>query len=76
MKRRMTLWVQLAFLVIFVAVAAALVFVRGPEPTLRSSAAVTRADARVTCEAKGDWWDEEDQLCAVPMPVSTITHRR
>jgi hypothetical protein len=28
------------------------------------------------CEAKGHWWDERDHICAVPVPLSTITGRR
>jgi hypothetical protein len=27
------------------------------------------------CEAHGDWWDEKDRVCAVPMPIWTFTHR-
>src|ERR1700749_4851729 len=27
------------------------------------------------CEAHGDWWDDEDRVCAVPMPIWTFTHR-
>jgi hypothetical protein len=28
------------------------------------------------CEAKGDWWDDQDRLCAAPIALSTITGRR
>ena len=28
-----------------------------------------------TCEAHGDWWDEQDRVCAVPIPIWTLTHR-
>ena len=28
-----------------------------------------------TCESHGDWWDEQDKVCAVPMPIWTFTHR-
>ncbi len=28
------------------------------------------------CEAQGDWWDDEDRECAVPVPIWTFTHRR
>ena len=28
------------------------------------------------CEAKGDWWDPEDHVCAVPMPISQFTGRK
>ncbi len=28
------------------------------------------------CEAKGDWWDPEDHVCAVPMPISHFTGRK
>jgi hypothetical protein len=27
------------------------------------------------CEAHGDWWDDQDRVCAVPMPIWTFTHR-
>ena len=27
------------------------------------------------CEAKGDWWDDKDRVCAVPMPLSHWTGR-
>ena len=27
------------------------------------------------CEAHGDWWDEKDKVCAVPIPIWTFTHR-
>ena len=29
-----------------------------------------------TCEAHGDWWDEQDRVCAVPVPIWTITGRQ
>ena len=29
-----------------------------------------------TCEAHGNWWDERDRVCAVPIPIWTFTHRR
>ena len=28
------------------------------------------------CEEHGNWWDDEDHTCAVPVPLSTITGRR
>jgi len=28
------------------------------------------------CEAHGDWWDEKDKVCAVPVPISMFTGRR
>jgi hypothetical protein len=28
------------------------------------------------CEAKGDWWDEQDRICAAPVALSTITGRK
>ena len=31
---------------------------------------------REACEAHGDWWDWRDRVCAVPMPIWTITGRR
>jgi hypothetical protein len=27
------------------------------------------------CEARGNWWDDEDRVCAVPMPIWNFTHR-
>jgi hypothetical protein len=27
------------------------------------------------CEAHGDWWDDQDGVCAVPMPIWSFTHR-
>ena len=30
---------------------------------------------RQTCEAHGDWWDEQDRQCAIPMPIWAFTHR-
>jgi hypothetical protein len=28
------------------------------------------------CEAMGDWWDPQDHVCAVPMPISQFTGRK
>ena len=28
------------------------------------------------CEAMGDWWDPQDRVCAVPMPISQFTGRK
>ena len=28
------------------------------------------------CEEHGHWWDDKDRICAVPVPLSTITGRR
>jgi len=69
MKRSMTLRLQLAFAVIFVLVCIGLLFVRPP------SGPAPNADAQARCEARGDWWDDKDKLCAVPVPLSTITGR-
>ena len=30
---------------------------------------------RKTCEARGDWWDAQDRVCAVPMPLTHWTGR-
>jgi hypothetical protein len=30
---------------------------------------------RQACEAHGSWWDDEDRVCAVPMPIWAFTHR-
>ena len=75
MKRRMTLWVQLAFLAVFLLVAGALLFVRVPEmgQPADSAAKAAGADPKSICEARGDWWDDMDKTCAVPMPVAKIT---
>jgi hypothetical protein len=27
------------------------------------------------CEEHGHWWDEQDRICAVPVPLSVITGR-
>ena len=27
------------------------------------------------CEAHGDWWDDKDRACAVPVPIWVFTHR-
>jgi len=28
------------------------------------------------CEERGDWWDEKDGVCAVPLPISQFTGRK
>jgi hypothetical protein len=30
---------------------------------------------RHQCEQKGDWWDNKDRVCAVPMPIWQFTGR-
>ena len=30
---------------------------------------------RNQCEDKGNWWDAQDRVCAVPMPISQFTGR-
>jgi hypothetical protein len=30
---------------------------------------------REACESRGDWWDDRDRQCAIPMPIWTFTHR-
>jgi hypothetical protein len=30
---------------------------------------------RDRCEAKGDWWDPQDRVCAVPVPISILIGR-
>ena len=30
---------------------------------------------RKACEAEGHWWDNQDRVCAIPMPLSTWTGR-
>jgi hypothetical protein len=69
LKRSIILPLQLAAVVVFAVVGFMLLFVHGTDqPT---AAAVS--DARARCEAKGDWWDEQDHVCAIPTPISTIT---
>jgi uncharacterized membrane protein YjdF len=69
MKRSMTGRLQLAFIVVFAIVCIGLLFLHP-----RNEAA-GGTDARTRCEAKGDWWDDQDHICAVPTPLSTLTHR-
>ncbi len=71
MRRSMTLWVQIAFVAIFLVLVTWVAFLRAPPQPQGPSA----GDARTRCEAKGDWWDDVDKVCAVPMSISTITHR-
>jgi hypothetical protein len=57
-------WIKLIFLGVFVV----------------SVALIWSYQARVVwprerCEAHGDWWDDEDNVCAVPMPIWTFTRR-
>lgn len=68
MRRSMTLWVQLAFLAAFLIASVWLAFLH-PAPD------TTANDPKSRCEAKGDWWDDRDKLCAVPMPIETMTRR-
>jgi hypothetical protein len=28
------------------------------------------------CESQGNWWDPKTRVCAVPIPISTITGRK
>ena len=28
------------------------------------------------CEARGHWWDPKTRICAMPIPISTITGRK
>jgi hypothetical protein len=73
MRRSATLWVQLFFLTLFLVACVWLAFLHPAEPAGPSRA--TARNARARCEAKGDWWDDQDKLCAVPMPITTLTHR-
>jgi hypothetical protein len=57
-------WIKLIFLGVFV-VAIALIW--------SYQARVVWPKER--CESHGDWWDDEDNVCAVPMPIWTFTHR-
>jgi len=67
----MTLWVQLAFLAVFLVLVTWVAFLRPPAQPQPAFG----GDAKARCEAKGDWWDDLDKVCAVPMSVSSITHR-
>jgi hypothetical protein len=73
MRRSATLWVQLVFLAVFIVTVVWLAFLRPPGQV--APAFATNGDAKARCEAKGDWWDEQDKACAVPMPITTLTHR-
>ena len=30
---------------------------------------------RARCEAQGNWWDDKDRICAIPVPLTTLTGR-
>jgi hypothetical protein len=68
MKYRSADPLQIAFLIIFLALCVALFFMHAAPPPAPS-------DPKSRCEAKGDWWDDEDHLCAIPMPISHFTGR-
>jgi hypothetical protein len=74
MRRSATLWVQLVFLAVFVVTAVWVALLRPPAERPAPPRAAG-GDARARCEARGDWWDEQDGVCAVPMPITTLTHR-
>jgi len=71
MRRSMTLWVQLGFLAVFLILVTWVAFLRAPAQPQQARA----ADAKSRCEARGAWWDDIDKVCAVPMSISSITHR-
>jgi hypothetical protein len=73
MRRSATLWVQLLFLALFLVAAVWLAFLHPADQAAASRAA--GGDARARCEARGDWWDDQDKVCAVPMPITTLTRR-
>jgi hypothetical protein len=64
MKSRVNL-VMMVFLALFLAAGAFVTFYKARPPTLAEQ-----------CEAHGDWWDPRDQVCAIPVPLSTITGRK
>jgi hypothetical protein len=64
MKSRVNL-VMMIFLAVFLAAGAFVTFYKPRAPTLAEQ-----------CEARGDWWDPRDQVCAIPIPLSTITGRK
>jgi hypothetical protein len=58
---------QIIFVVIFLAACVGLLFLHpGRQPGPGN-------DPRSRCEARGDWWDAQDKVCAVPTPLATIT---
>lgn len=71
MRRSVTLWVQLGFLAVFLVLVTWFAFLRPPAQPQVAAA----GDAKTRCEARGDWWDDIDKVCAVPMSISSITHR-
>jgi len=73
MRRSATLWVQLVFLAVFLVTAIWVAFLRPADEAAPARAA--GGDAKARCEAHGDWWDEQDKVCAVPMPITTLTRR-
>ncbi|HEX4197963.1 MAG TPA: hypothetical protein VHZ26_11020 [Caulobacteraceae bacterium] len=68
MKRSMVSTVQVVFVAIFLAAAVGLLFLH---PSARQPGPGN--DPQAQCEARGDWWDPQDRVCAVPTPLSTIT---
>ena len=72
MRRSLTLWVQLAFVAIFLVLVTWVAFLHGPPQAQPQPSAAT---AKSRCEAQGNWWDDVDKVCAVPMAISSITHR-
>jgi hypothetical protein len=57
--------VMMVFLALFLVAGMALAVYKPRPPT-----------AAERCEARGDWWDPRDQVCAIPVPLSTITSRK
>ncbi|HKT54620.1 MAG TPA: hypothetical protein VJP88_09215 [Caulobacteraceae bacterium] len=68
MKYRTVDRLQIIFLVVFLALCVWLFFAHPAPPPAPT-------DPKARCEAKGDWWDAEDHVCAVPMPLSRFTGR-
>jgi hypothetical protein len=69
MKRSMVPRLQIIFVVIFLAACVGLLFLR---PSTQPGPG---NDPQARCEARGDWWDDQDKVCAVPTPLATITGR-
>jgi hypothetical protein len=69
MRRSWTGPIQIGFVLLIVAGCVALMFVSGPPP----ATSTMDQSPKARCEARGDWWDAQDQVCAVPVPISTIT---
>jgi hypothetical protein len=69
MRRSFTGPLQIGFVILILASCVGLLFLQAPPQR------TVAQDARARCEANGDWWDDQDKVCAVPVPLATITGR-